>query len=319
MFPINWNFDTEFDEFSSKTSATRLVYQLCDNQSTLQTALTSLRSASSLIMDCEARNLGNQGGVLSIISLRSTTSTDIFLIDVVRLNGSLSPLFHLLESTEVVKIMFDGRMDFSALYHEFGIHLKNVLDLQLADIYSRRVRRETDARRISRLQPYLPACKIASAPGLYTRAIKLGGLSQCVREHLGRSESKQPVNHDNWLKRPLSQAYLSYAATDIHLMALLYDKFVAKGYINTMELGEQSTRYVELWKKSQPVCEDYYKRHPLLPVEILVPPSDGIKKTCRGCEREVIQASMSADGSLCHICKIVAGKNSHMVSPRRRY
>lgn len=304
-------------------STSGLVYQLCDNDYALQGALRILRSSSEIILDCEGEKLGKQGGSLSIISLRSTATMDIFLIDVIGLRSSLSPLFDLLQSTEIVKIMFDGRMDFSALYHEFGVHLRNVIDLQLVDIRSRQSRGETNVGRVRRLSSYLNARYIALSPGVYAPAVKLSGLSLCVEEHLGQLDIQKTtgnlvswfilsvdniqlvVDHSNWLKRPLSQAYLSYAATDIHLMGLLYDHFSVKGYIHMSEHFAQSMRYIELWKDEKPVDRDPYKGHPLLPLEILALPSDSIKRVCSGCKRHLSQASFHKKKIRCRICDIL--------------
>jgi hypothetical protein len=35
---------------------------------------------------------------------------------------------------QVQKLMFDPRRDSDALYHQFGIHLQNVMDLQLSEV-----------------------------------------------------------------------------------------------------------------------------------------------------------------------------------------
>ncbi|KAF9467847.1 ribonuclease H-like domain-containing protein [Collybia nuda] len=287
-------------------------YQLCDKKSTLKRAVASLISAPAIIIDCEGDTLGKQGGSLSVISLCSAITTNIFLIDVIKLRSSLSPLFNLLQSTKVVKIMFDGRMDFSALYHEFGVHLRNVIDLQLVDIHSRQSRGETDVTRISRLSPFLNPRHIALMPDFYAGAIKLNGLSQCIEEHLGLSGfKKSTVNHDNWLDRPLSNDYLSYAAADIRLMGLLYDEFSVKGYTNYPGLCGESVRYVELWKNDQPVPGDLYKSHPLLPLEILYSYPNSIRRGCSGCKRFLSQASFRGNGIRCLVCKVVKKKGLH--------
>ena len=51
-------------------------------------------------------------------------------------------MFDILSSNSVTKVVFDGRMDFSALYHEQNVEVQNVLDLQLVDIDSRVIRGE---------------------------------------------------------------------------------------------------------------------------------------------------------------------------------
>uniref|UniRef100_A0A7M5UW67 3'-5' exonuclease domain-containing protein n=1 Tax=Clytia hemisphaerica TaxID=252671 RepID=A0A7M5UW67_9CNID len=65
----------------------------------------------------------------------------IFLIDVLVLgnNAFAYGLKEILESTEVVKLMFDCRRDSDTLWQEFGVRLTNVLDMQLFEYMVREV------------------------------------------------------------------------------------------------------------------------------------------------------------------------------------
>src|SRR5258706_8920154 len=117
---------------------------ICDPAAQCQTAVTAFEACPALVLDCEGHNLGTSGGRLSIILLRGVTAdSQTYIIDVTQLTPpSLRPILDLLLSPSIQKIVFDGRMDFSALYHELGVELQNVVDLQLVDIMSRFARGE---------------------------------------------------------------------------------------------------------------------------------------------------------------------------------
>jgi len=161
-------------------------YILCADNHSLDEAIGALKSSPEVMMDCEGMDLGQQGGSLSLISLRTTgtESSKTYLIDVISLtNDELRPLFDIIQSTSPRKVVFDGRMDFSELYHGRGITLHDVLDLQLVDVDSRRQRGEDEDEQLRRLSPYLHRREIFGQRNSYTKVHKLCGLEQCLREH----------------------------------------------------------------------------------------------------------------------------------------
>jgi exonuclease 3'-5' domain-containing protein 1 len=161
-------------------------FTLCDTDASLTEALAELQASSAVILDCEGLNLGTRGGSLSLISLRGATpiSNKAFIIDVVSLDvTSLRPLFDLIESSAVTKVVFDGRMDFNAFYHEYGVIMRQVVDLQLADLRSRVLRGEDEEDQLNRLSPYLPRDEVLAHRTHYLQVQRLTGLDQCLREH----------------------------------------------------------------------------------------------------------------------------------------
>ena len=56
-------------------------------------------------------------------------------------------------------------MDFSELYHGWGVSLRGVLDLQLEDVDFRHQRGEDEEDQFSRLSPYLHCREIFGQPG----------------------------------------------------------------------------------------------------------------------------------------------------------
>lgn len=158
---------------------------LCDTSSKCEEALTVLRSSPILILDCEGQDLGVVGGALSIITLRTTTANpQTYLIDVKSLSTTaLNEVFDLLSSTKIQKIVFDGRADFSAFYHEYGVELFNVLDMQLVDIKSREARGEKSEEQLKRLCGAFAPREVWKNRKLYEQVHKLSSLEKCLREH----------------------------------------------------------------------------------------------------------------------------------------
>jgi hypothetical protein len=167
---------------------------LCNTEAILTTALPVLQGCSTLILDCEGLQLGERGGSLSLITLRTTAPSPIrtYIIDVVSLpRTALEPVFDILRSPNVCKVLFDGRMDYSALYHGHGVELKNLLDVQLVDVASRQTRGEGQAAQFRRLRKYLPRINFYANLEAYQQVHKLSGLNQCAEEHIARAPGKQ--------------------------------------------------------------------------------------------------------------------------------
>lgn len=171
------------------TSPTALLMSephiLCDTNLTCEEALPVLRSSPVLIFDCEGRDLGVVGGALSIIILRTTTANpQTYLIDVKSLSTTaFNDVFDLLSSPKTQKIVFDGRSDFSACYHEYGIELYNVIDMQLVDIKSRQARGEKSDEQLKRLCGAFAPREVWKNRDLYEEVHKLSSLGKCLREH----------------------------------------------------------------------------------------------------------------------------------------
>ncbi|EIM86579.1 uncharacterized protein STEHIDRAFT_156887 [Stereum hirsutum FP-91666 SS1] len=277
---------------------------LCDNVASVSIAITVLESSPTIILDCEGRDLGEKGGALSIIILSTTSTTAstalTFLIDVLRLSPTqLQSIYDLLSSPHITKVVFDGRMDYSALYHECGVEVHNVLDMQLADIASRGLRGEQEAKRLERLWKYLGKWEVEKKKDMYEKVVKINGMKDCLSEHeiFGMTKDES-VRHDLWTRRPLPKNYASYAATDARMIHALYDLFTQKSFI-TSDLSAQSMRYVTICKDHQPTASDAYAHHPLLPLDILeaqigASAASGMR-TCDNCRRSLSEQSFVND------------------------
>ncbi|EIM86578.1 uncharacterized protein STEHIDRAFT_111056 [Stereum hirsutum FP-91666 SS1] len=300
---------------------------LCDSVTSIAVAVSALSSSPTIILDCEGLNLGARGGTLSIIILRTTTTTSparTFLLDVLQLSQSqLQPVYALLSSPFITKLVFDGRMDYSALYHECGIELRNVLDLQLADVVSRGLRGEGEGRRMERLGSFLGRWEVEGKKERYGGVHKLNGMKDCLWEHeIYELEKDGSVRHDLWLCRPLPRYYAGYAATDAEMIHALYDIFIEGSFI-TSNLPAQSMRYITIWKDRQPGASDSHLRHPLLPLEILEAPDDGASESsmraCDTCSRLLSEKAfvrepgvprrVAVSSQKCKVCLAIAVRN----------
>lgn len=166
-----------------------LDYTLCETNASVRLALVALRKAQIIFLDCQGSYLGRRGGQLSLISLRiqnpdDASSKHTFILDAYKFSRrTLSPIYNLLSSRNVQKVVFDGRMIYSCLYHQHNVELQNVTDLQLADIQSRAGRGENEDKQMERLQNALPIRELRNNRQLYTKIHKLSALPNCVREH----------------------------------------------------------------------------------------------------------------------------------------
>ncbi|KAG6906724.1 hypothetical protein DXG01_012414 [Tephrocybe rancida] len=239
-----------------------LDYVYCNTSEAVKGAAAVLNTSTILAFDCEGRNLGALGGKLSLISLRnflSGHSTQTFLIDTVALKGkSLEPIYDILRSNRIRKVVFDGRKDYSCLFHDRKVDIQNVLDLQLADVKSRAIRGEGDTWRIVRLSESVPTWELSQNAPKYEGIHKISGMKKCAEEHLGwKAEKDSKLDHELWLERPLSGKHLFHAIEDVVIIGWLYNVFDEAGFLYA-QIMDDSLRYVSVWKDRRPEADEIY-------------------------------------------------------------
>ena len=117
------------------------LYTHVDNKNAMDEFINRVKSlftmnesgSTHIYVDCEGKNLGCPGGKLGLVQVG--VHDDIFIIDVIKYKEALPALKEILEDNRLIKVMWDGRNDFSELWHGHRIHLRNVIDLQLVRIY----------------------------------------------------------------------------------------------------------------------------------------------------------------------------------------
>ena len=148
-----------------------------------------------------------------------------------------------LEDPRVTKLMFDCRVDSDALFHQHGVALRGVFDVQLADVASRR--RKNLAVPLLSGMPKCAARHLAGASGATKQSLaaldadpndnsvtRAGGGSEAeavtrVTEHL-KSKVKALYAPDKggdaqlWALRPISEDARRYAALDVWLLLRIH-------------------------------------------------------------------------------------------------
>ncbi|KIJ62295.1 hypothetical protein HYDPIDRAFT_158115 [Hydnomerulius pinastri MD-312] len=282
-------------------SMTRYTY--CDNLPSITHATRVLARSSFLIIDCEGRNIGGTGGVLSLMCIGTERAEHIFVFDVLALkahNARLRPLVNILANPAVKKIMWDCRNDFLEIVAEYQVMLQGVLDLQLAEIQSRiSIRGEREWKRLARLASggrRLPLRLVKQNPDLFLGVHSLQGMDACIREARLVTAGKDPQvvamhktnGSDMWLERPLLPQLLQYAAHDIEMIGALYEHFKQQSWItptNTDDLVDQSMRYAYSMYYQGRVADDHiFGSCAVLPLDILREPR-GLIVPCQDCNR----------------------------------
>eukprot|EP00667_Euglena_gracilis_P019789 EG_transcript_21262 len=188
----------------------------------LRGVVPAVRSHGMVAVDCEGVNLSRVG---QLTLLQMATPSTVYLIDVLVLKRAAfgQGMKELLEDPEFPKVMFDCRQDSDALFHQYGVRLCGVWDLQIVELSLRLCKGE----RAGDLGPVL----------YWKQGVqRLRGLMDCMRRYgAGGDRStawpawrkgdlvdhKHPV-HDQmrkessfWLQRPLPPEMVRYAVGDV--------------------------------------------------------------------------------------------------------
>jgi len=182
---------------------------------------------------------GDRGGIISLdlegvyLSKRGVISLlqifdgkAVYVFDVLLLKDKLfvegGYLRNVLSSTSVTKIMFDCRKDCEALYHQYGVKLDNVIDVQMAEIlYRYKIIRDAPKYFIglaSAVEQH-NILKGSETFGCYT-GIRNVALDKYSPARGGKMEV--------WSQRPVDVDLLLYCAEDIKNIYKLYTKVFSK-------------------------------------------------------------------------------------------
>lgn len=170
----------------------RVVTEASDD---LLEVIARLESETLLALDCEGVDLGREGAVC-IVQL--STREICFLFDVHGLDSSshlVVSLKPILESTEILKIIHDPKMDGDALFHQYDITLANVHDTQAWDFVINRSERNLNDTLI--------------AFGCAENTKRLGNV--------------YATNIAYWATRPLTREMIDWASGDVVHLFQLFD------------------------------------------------------------------------------------------------
>ena len=219
----------------------------------------ALANAKRVALDCEGVDLGRDGPltVLTISDMEYSHKKNlIFVVDIQGLGWKVlaptAPLGKLIEKANIEKVMLDCRSDSDALFHQFGVKLAGVKDLQVWDqVYRILVDEEKPQVDFSK---YLENGGGPTVPSMEQALRRVGIVSS--------KNASAPHRHDSmvWKRRPLKKDCITYAAKDVELIKEL-DK--EQGRAITKKLSEKSSdpSWHRLWKcldgASKSRCKEY--------------------------------------------------------------
>lgn len=158
-----------------------MPHLLCQTSQQVGDAVEKLAQHPIIMIDCEGVNLGQPGGILTLISVGTVENKAIvFLFDVLSpQQNAMAALVRLLDDPSIRKVMWDGRQDTYGIHTVYGIKLRNVLDLQLVELMARARRRgEKDQRLLNHLK-----ASYLRPKGTLRSFEVVKGLQKCIEEN----------------------------------------------------------------------------------------------------------------------------------------
>ncbi|CAM9201101.1 unnamed protein product, partial [Ectocarpus fasciculatus] len=199
-----------------------------DSAESLQSAIFHLSHCTAMAFDTEGKDLGRSGPltIATFLPMEPATAAGAvaYVVDVQALGrdrvftADSFSLRNILEDPDIQKYTFDCRTDSDALYHQFGVYLRGVEDMQVLEQAIRIHRgfpppRRTYTHRNGERIPYL------------------SGMAKICAKYAGESPSghlftgPMRVDHSVWHIRPLPSESISYAAKDVYIIKFLRDIF----------------------------------------------------------------------------------------------
>jgi hypothetical protein len=91
--------------------------------------------AAFILLDFQGKAIGSTNGDLSILQIGLPLKT--YIVDAITTPEDINKLGLFLRDRKLRKVVWDGRLGYSELWHRYGIRLENVLDLQLVYLHER--------------------------------------------------------------------------------------------------------------------------------------------------------------------------------------
>jgi len=189
--------------------------QIVDNVRDCAAAVSELMRVTEVAVDIEGIDHGRDGTICLIQASSSACHTVIFDISTMGAAAfSHGRLAVLLEDRKVTKVVFDGRTDNDALFHQYGYIMKNVYDIQVLQILKFAYRGGqglADPAHLKGLEKCLELSRVLSPADMRNlQSIRARGKQLYLPENGGRFE--------RWLERPLRPELIEYAAADVPLL-----------------------------------------------------------------------------------------------------
>ncbi|KAI0752937.1 ribonuclease H-like domain-containing protein [Daedaleopsis nitida] len=281
-------------------------YTLVSRYEEVPAAVEALSQHQTMILDCEGKNLGLPGGIMSIFSLADADASHIYVFDALALDDKhhalMSPIFSLLRNSKIRKLVWDGRAPFMELAEAYGVLVDGVFDVQLAEVMQRPPHDRHGTLRGKLTADYFKRCQgvmedFASDPAVLDgihRAISLehcAGIMGILKDLGMKQESLDASADDKWRKRPLSPLLLKHAVRDVFLVSHVHFQLEKHTppvrRVGSKKIRAASTRYLRAYPtrelKELHVTLELSKFVPLDVLEVLDFKAQRYK--CARCER----------------------------------
>lgn len=195
------------------------------------------RRYNEISIDIEGDDLCRYGRI-NTIQLFVPTNNRFFLFDCSKLSVDevRNALFHVLDDRNIVKYFFDCRSDVDALYHQYGLVVTNVIDVQLYEMAYRKVNRIGSPYHYSSL--YRTLCN-------YSSCIQISGDELHIKDKF----SKQ-FKSNNYFMDLHDVDVLRYMLIDVlYLHKLFYALSSSAGGGKVYHsILKETKRRVDIWK-----------------------------------------------------------------------
>lgn len=193
-------------------------------RSVIGEVMTLRTDAPSLFIDLEGCQLGRHGSI-SIMSIYAPPKKRIYLIDIYRLgaeafstvNSDGKSLKTILESSVIMKVLFDVRHDSDALFSHYGICIDGIRDVQLMELGTRTGPKEF----LAGLAACVEKDSTISATEKKTWEITKGNTRRLYDPALG---GRYEIFND----RPIRPEIVRYCAGDVALLPGLFHAYNTK-------------------------------------------------------------------------------------------
>ena len=194
---------------------------------------------AEITLDLEGNRLCRSGKI-NTIQLYMLSRSSLFIFDCAKLNSEQIRrcLRELLCSTTVTKFMFDCRSDVDALYHQYGIKINNVVDLQLYEVGYRRCSGHK-TRFYSGLSKTLQT---------YQNIVGISASELAIKDRYSAQFKTQ--NYNLPLTNPDCIEYLCIDVKYLHKLYVLFRAKIGRGAIYAL-IASETTKRENIWQKKE--------------------------------------------------------------------
>ena len=162
---------------------------LVDSDKKLSNLVSKLKDISEIGLDTEFIRESTYRPILALVQI-SLPNGEIYLIDPIAIDRR-DLISEIISSTSLIKIIHSSKQDIEAIYNFTNSYPVNIFDTQIANAYLN---------------------------GDYSI-----GYQSLVEQKLDIVLNKNETR-TNWIRRPLSDSQLKYAALDVEYLILLYEE-----------------------------------------------------------------------------------------------